>query len=199
MNKAALEALLQGVPDFAEPQARLEQYRTPATVATALLWEAHQEAAIAGKDVLDLGCGTGMFCVGADALGAASVTGVDMDPGALAIACSQVDGTFIEARIGEWQASPVDTVFMNPPFGAQFKGADRPFYATAADATRDRQGTTWFLAQTKTERFLGKEIARHGAHLERVLDIPYPIEARFDFHDKRVHTIQVSAYRMGWD
>lgn len=188
------------VPDFVSPDAALEQYRTPAKVATDLLWEAHQEDEIRGRSVVDLGCGTGVFAVGATILGADPVVGIDVDPGALGIARHQGVHT-IESDVADVDLDlvghPVDTVLMNPPFGAQNKGADRPFYEAAARLL-DGRGAAWFLALSKTEKFLGHQAARLGADLERIMDWPYPIEARFAFHRDEVRTFEVAGYRMGW-
>ncbi len=199
MRKAELEQALSAVADFAAPDARLEQYRTPAGIAADLLWEADQEGHIQGKHVLDLGCGTGIFSLGARLLGAATVTGIDVDPKALELA-RRIEGvTFVQAEISEWQPDrPYDTVVMNPPFGAQFKGADRPFYEACRRALKDSGGSAWFLAQPKTERFLGKEAARLGASLEKILTWPYPIKAQFGFHDHAVSTIEVACYEMSF-
>ncbi len=199
MRKVDLERALSAVPDFATPVSRYEQYRTPAAIAADLLWEADQEGRIAGKHVLDLGCGTGIFCLGAKLLGAASVTGVDVDAAALALARHIEGVTFIESDIAEWQPTMAyDTVVMNPPFGAQFKGADRPFYEACKRALAPSKGSAWFLAQPKTERWLGKEANRLGATLEKILTWPYPIEARFTFHDHAVSTIDVACYEMAF-
>ncbi len=199
MRKADLERALSAVPDFERPHARLEQYRTPATIAADLLWEAKEEGHITDRHVLDLGCGTGIFCLGARLLGAASVTGVDVDADALAVA-RRIDGVmFVESDIETWQPTRgYDTVVMNPPFGAQTKGADRPFYEACARALRPTGGSAWFLAQPKTERWLGKEANRLGARLDKILTWPYPIEARFSFHDRAVSTIDVACYEMAF-
>ncbi len=93
---------------------------------------------------------------------------------------------------------PVDTVFMNPPFGAQNRHADRPFYEAAARLI-DGDGSCWFLALANTESFLGRQADALGASLDRIMDWPYPIEARFAFHRDEVRTFHVAGYRMGWD
>lgn len=55
---------------------------------------------IEGRNVLDLGCGTGMLGIAASILGAGTVTGLDVDEGALAAAaenadCMDVDMDFV--------------------------------------------------------------------------------------------------------
>lgn len=189
------------VPDFVSPDAALEQYRTPAAVAADLLWEAHSEDAVRGKSVVDLGCGTGVFAVGASVLGAKPVVGIDIDAEALKVAANQgvdtIQADASEASV-ELVGHAVDTVFMNPPFGAQNRHADRPFYEAAARLL-DGAGSCWFLALATTEAFLGKQANALGASLDRIMEWPYPIEARFAFHRDEVKTFRVAGYRMGWD
>lgn len=203
VRRSELQARLETVPDFPEPSAALEQYRTPAPVAAHLLTLAAEDGAVRGRRVVDLGCGTGVLAIGAALLGG-DVTGVDVDPEALRVAQEAAWSLDVDVR---WQASdlaawvpdlPFDTAVMNPPFGAQEPGADRVFYARARDAVAARGGTAWFLAQPRTERFLGAYARELGAELERVATWDYPIEARFWFHDRAVKTLSVGGYRMGW-
>ena len=86
MRKADLERALERIPRHPSPRPEWEQYRTPPGVAAQLLLAAHAEGAIADKRVLDLGCGTGTFAVGAALLGARLATGVDVDSHAIAMA-----------------------------------------------------------------------------------------------------------------
>lgn len=208
MRTAELERALEGVPRHPSPDPGLEQYRTPARVAAELLLAAHRDGAIAGKSVLDLGCGTGTFAVGAALLGARLATGVDVDPHAVAMAQElaadlRVAGStwFVCADVGDWRSDPghFDTVVMNPPFGAQ-KGsrhADRVFYARAAEAVHP-YGTVWFLAQERTEGYLGRMAEELGARLERVGAWDYPLEATMGHHREEARTLRVGGYRMAW-
>ncbi len=164
MRKADLERHLEAIPRPPHPSPDLEQYRTPAGIAAELLLAANKDGAIAGKRVLDLGCGTGTFAVGAALLGARLATGIDVDPdgvalaqGAAANAGVQERTWFVTADMAAWHADAgaFDTVVMNPPFGAQKgnKHADRVFLARAIAAVKPK-GTVWFLAMETTERFL---------------------------------------------
>lgn len=204
MKRRDLERALEAVPDFDAPDPDREQYRTPPAVAADLLWQAALDGAIEGQAVLDLGCGTGMFAKGAVLLGADRVLGVDVDEAALAVARRLVpEATFVQADLVDWhpdRADRFDTVFMNPPFGAQKRnrGGDRVFYDRAKEAVGDRGGTCWFLAQPKTERFLAAYARDLGATLERVAEWDYPIEARFAFHADAVRRFGVAGYRLGF-
>ena len=86
MKKKDLEIILQKLPPHPAPLVKLEQYATPAIIAADIVFNAYLEEDIADKVVLDLGCGTGIFAIGAGLLGAREVIGVDLDGTALAIA-----------------------------------------------------------------------------------------------------------------
>ena len=52
---------------------------TPAPIAADILFTAYHWGDIEGKTVVDLGCGTGIFSVGAVYMGAKKVIGFDVD------------------------------------------------------------------------------------------------------------------------
>ena len=79
MKKKELEILLQKVPTFDNPSPTLEQYLTPANIAADIIFTAHQFGDIQDKMVFDLGCGTGIFAIGARITGAKKVIGFDVD------------------------------------------------------------------------------------------------------------------------
>lgn len=130
-----IERILATIPPHPHPKAELEQYATPADVAAPLLFEARALGDVEGRSVVDLGCGTGVLAIGAALLGAASVVGVDVDAEAVAVARAEADrlDARVELQVGDVAAwdGRADTVLMNPPFGAQRKGADRPFLDAA--------------------------------------------------------------------
>lgn len=208
VRKADLERALEAVPRHPAPSPDLEQYRTPPGIAAQLLLAADADGAIAGKRVLDLGCGTGVFALGAALLGARLATGVDVDPASVALA-QQAAGRmgvaaatwFVVAGLADWrpEAGAFDTVVMNPPFGAQKgnKHADRLFLERAADAVRPG-GTVWFLALSRTEGFLGQRAKALGARIERVAHWDYPLEATMAHHTADARLVEVGGYRLSW-
>lgn len=208
MRVADLERALEGVPRHPSPDPDLEQYRTPSRIAAEFLLAARREGAIEGRSVLDLGCGTGTFAIGAALLGARLATGVDVDAHAIAMAqetASHLDMSrrtwFVCADVAAWRSDPghFDTVVMNPPFGAQ-KGnrhADRVFYARATEAVHP-YGTVWFLAQERTEGYLGKLAEDLGGRVERVAAWDYPLEATMAHHKEAARLVRVGGYRLAW-
>ncbi len=173
MRLRQLEIALQGLDGFPAPRPALEQYTTPAPLAARLLFFAAGHGEIEGRTVLDLGSGTGVLACGAALLDAASVTGVEADAGAIAVAEANadrlgVDVEWVEGDVGNLP-EPVrgrvyDTVVMNPPFGAQVRHADRPF----VDAALAHGRTVYSLFNTGTLPFLEGYIADRGEILERV-------------------------------
>lgn len=195
------------MPRHPHPRPELEQYRTPDAVAAELLLAAHADGAIAGKTVLDLGAGTGILAIGAALLGATLAAGVEVDPGAVALAQQAAAAAgvtartwFIAADLASWHADPAGfgTVIMNPPFGAQSgnRHADRLFLERAAEAVRPQSGTVWFLAQERTEHFLAKMVLDLGGTLERVAVWDYPLGATMQHHKEEARLVRVGGYRL---
>ena len=87
-----------------------------------LLVQALQEAAIAGRRVLDLCSGSGVVAMAAAGLGAGSVSGFDICPRAVRYARTRasVAGARVDIRLGSWtqalECPPFDVVACNPPY-----------------------------------------------------------------------------------
>ena len=85
-KKKHLEMILENVPQHPNPKVGLEQYSTPATIAADLIWNAYGLGDIRDMNVLDLGCGTGIFAIASSLMGARSSLGVDIDDESIALA-----------------------------------------------------------------------------------------------------------------
>jgi putative methylase len=200
MKLKQLEMTLQRLAGFSRPQAALEQYQTPAPLAARLLYHALMKGDIEGKRVLDLGCGTGILAIGAALLGAASVTGVDIDEKALAVArenaaLSGTDIGFLVADLRDGRCreriDPCDTVVMNPPFGAQKAHADRPFI----DCALSLAPVTYSIFNAGSIPFVEAYTARKAEITEKVGG-SFPIKRTFAFHTKDVQEIEVEILRL---
>ncbi|MBE6516783.1 MAG: methyltransferase domain-containing protein [Thermoplasmata archaeon] len=193
MKKRDLEIRLQNLAPFKEPKVELEQYPTHSSIATDILFEAYANGDIAGKDVVDLGCGTGIFAIGASLLGASSVKAYDLDDGALAIAKDNADALgcdidFIQADISEVEGK-FDTALMNPPFGSQRKHADQPFLRTAmrvADVVYSIHMACTLEYLNKETQMFSKEIVGHRIY-------KYDIPHTFTFHTKTKKSVDIVA------
>ncbi|MDW5561966.1 MAG: METTL5 family protein [Methanomassiliicoccus sp.] len=192
MKKNELERKLQMVSPHTNPKVQLEQYSTPAAVAADMLFTAFSFGDIDGRRVVDLGCGGGILSIGAALLGASTVTGVEVDPAAVAdarmnMAQAGVEVDMLLADVGEVALS-ADTVIMNPPFGAQRRNADRPFLEAAVRIAP----RVYSLHNARTVEFLLKMISAMGCEVFFQKSYKFEIPHMFEFHDKRKKEIEVA-------
>lgn len=195
MRLRDLERALSAIPPHPKPRVELEQYATPADLAGPLLFEAYTLGDVEGRRVADLGCGTGVFALGAALLGAKSVVGVDVDDASLAVAAQQA------TRLGvavEWVASDVaawrgeaDMVVMNPPFGAQARGADRPFL----DAAFRTAPVVYSLHHAPTEAWVESYAAAAGFTRTHAWRLAFPLRHQYRHQEKRLQVVDVVAFR----
>jgi len=198
MRKKHLAILLSRLEGFPEPKPELEQYRTPGDVAAELLWLAYSAGDIAGKVVADLGTGTGVLAIGAKLLGAEKVYAVEVDEKALEVARKNaervgVEVEFINSDVSEFRER-VDTVLMNPPFGSQRKGADRPFLLKAFEVADVIYSI--HLAKPEVRSFLKTFSKEHNFAPEVLSTVRFEIPAQFSFHKKRLEWITTDLYRL---
>ncbi len=185
--------MLERVEGFHSPRPEKEQYSTPATVASELLHFAFMRGDL--KDtVFDLGCGGGIFAIGAKLLGAEKVIGFDDDSDALEIARANaarlgVDCEFVCCNISDISGK-AHAVIMNPPFGAQKKGSDRPFLRKALELS----SVVYSIHNAQSADFIKKFISPSVITEYRVID--FPIKRTFGFHKKERLVIKVEIYRI---
>ena len=195
MRRSELVRHLQRVPPFPRPRAELEQVVTPAEAGATLLALADRLDGFRGRSVLDLGCGTGRLALGAAVLGAAPVHGIDADPEAVAIARAATprDRPDVTFEVGSVDAvrTPADLVVMNPPFGAQRRHADRPFW-TAAYRLARRSVYAFALAASRT--FIARgAVARHAQVVE-VVPVPWVLGRTFPHHSRHGVNLEVDLW-----
>ena len=160
-RKKHLEMRLQSIPSHPKPKVGLEQYTTPSVIASDLLWNAFSLGDIENKNIVDLGCGTGVFAIGSSLLGANSSIGIDVDGDSVDLAEEvsydlNVDNIkFIRCDVAEFNCTlDVNTVFQNPPFGSQRKadtGQDLKFVKKAIDLETE---VLYSFHMASTEEFL---------------------------------------------
>jgi putative methylase len=191
IKKRDLEMELAKVPSFEDPDPDLEQYPTPAAIAADILFYAYGKGDVAGMKVLDLGCGPGVFSVGAWLLGAGMVVGIDISEKALETArkCASSFGADIEFRLSDVidVDEGADTVFMNPPFGCQNRKADREFLDKAMDSAEcvysvHKAETLDFVKEYATER--GRTVVYNKIY-------KYEIPHTFSFHSKEKQIVDI--------
>ena len=196
MKQKALEKLLQGVPSHPSPSAALEQYMTPAPAAAAALYFAAQYGDITQKRVADLGCGTGILAIGAKLLGASEVLGIDVDAKSVEVAREHAAslGLELHLEVGNIEDfhGELDTVVMNPPFGAQKKHADRPFLEKAFEVAP----VVYSFHMAETEDWVRREASGAGFTITHKNKYVFAIRHLFEFHRKERLDIDVLLFRM---
>ncbi len=185
MRHAELLRLLQRVPEFPHPDPRREQVTSPAEAAATLLETAERLDGLAGRSVLDLGSGTGRLALGAAALGAAPVRGVEADADAVRLAeqAARDLGLEVTFEVGDVAATKgeADLVVMNPPFGAQRRHADRPFWERAFALARR---SVYAFALKDSRSFIGREAVAHRVHVLEVAPVPWSLGRTFPHHGR---------------
>lgn len=189
--------MLERVPPFPEARADLEQVLTPAEAAATLLEVAQRWDGLAGRSVVDLGCGTGRLAIGAAVLGAAPVVGTDVDAAAIAAARSaaraaRVEVTFRLGRV-EDARTPAELVVMNPPFGAQRRHADRPFWEAAFRLAR-RSVYAFSLAASRT--FIARQAVVQGAQVLEVVPVRWVLGRTFPHHRRHGVDLDVDLWAL---
>lgn len=185
--------MLEKVEGFRSPDPSKEQYSTPATVASELLYFAFMNGELTGT-VYDLGCGSGILGIGAKLLGAEKVIGFDNDSDALETARANakklcMDVEFVCSQVKD-VCGQAQTVVMNPPFGAQVKGNDRPFLRKALELS----DVVYSLHNAGSLDFIKNFITPSVITDYRIID--FPIKRTFRFHTRKIHVIQVEMIRI---
>ena len=192
MRKRDLEIRLQSVRNFADPDPALEQYMTPATMAADILFTAYSNGDVEGMKVLDLGCGTGMFSIGAWLLGAGMVVGYDVSESALEVARANAESFGAEVEFHKSDIRDVeegaDTVFMNPPFGCQNRNADRAFLEKAMSCAE----CVYTIHMAETLDFVEGFCAERGRSVTWRKTYKYEIPHTFSFHKKAKMSVDVA-------
>jgi putative methylase len=200
MKLRQLEITLQKLSGFSSPRAVLEQYPTPAPLAARLLYHASLHGDIKGKQVCDLGSGTGVLAIGAALLGAKRVTGVEIDE--RAVRTAQENAASVGVKIGfftgdvhepslKTRIGACDTVIMNPPFGAQQVHADRQFIDLALRIAP----VTYGIFNAGSRRFI-ETYTCSRAEIDEAIGGLLPIRRTFAFHTKDVQEIEVEILRL---
>jgi len=196
MNKKEIEIIFSSLNNFAERDVKLEQYPTPSNIAAEVLWDAD----ISGKKIADLGCGNGVFGIGALILGASSCVFLDIDEKALKIAKENLKiienrfkkkfkVKFISGDVSEFDTK-VDIVFQNPPFGTKNEHADRNFLEVAVEYCSE----LYTFHKTSTRKFVDAFFRDNDFKILKEYKFRFPLKAAFKFHKSPVKDIEVSCF-----
>ena len=217
IRKLDLERFISQIEAHPSPQANLEQYTISESIAATMLYiAAYTNNDIIGKNVLDLGCGTGRLALAASHLGAENVVGVDIDKLAIKTALENSRKVGLTANT-QWVVSDIgavvgcfDTVLQNPPFGVQTRTADRAFLVKALEVGKsiyslhnhpevDKQLIKLLkarngLLQVSPSPFLKRFVEKHNGVVKAVYSLLMTIPRMFDFHTKEKHDFVIDLY-----
>ena len=201
-RKRHLEMKLQSVPPHPKPKVGLEQYTTPPVIAADLIWNAASLGDIEGRNVLDLGCGSGIFAIGCALMGANRVCGIDIDDDSILLARQtadrlELDNVFYSAcDVCQFDDDyETDTVIQNPPFGSQRNarhGEDLKFLKKAFSMNPD---VVYSFHMASTEEFLVDFYRDNGFDITHVFRYDFPIPKIYDFHKKEKRNVDVIVFR----
>jgi len=201
-RKKHLEMKLQSVPPHPNPKVGLEQYSTPSVIASDLIWNASSLGDIEGKNVVDLGCGSGILTLGCALMGANRAFGVDIDNDSITLACDSLEklkvenAEFILSDINDYDKDDaVDTVIQNPPFGSQRKaehGQDLKFVEKACQLKPD---VLYSFHMASTEEFLISYYEKNNLEITHIFRYNFPIPRIYEFHTKEKQNVDVIVIR----
>ena len=201
-RKKHLEMRLQNIPSHPKPKVGLEQYTTPYVIASDLIWNAFGIGDIEDKNIVDLGCGTGIFAIGSALMGANSSIGVDIDEDSIQLARDvseklKIDNVeFIVSDIDEFnQSLNADTLFQNPPFGSQRKadkGQDLKFVEKAIELDPK---VLYSFHMASTEEFLIRFYEDNNLKITHIFRYEFPIPKIYEFHNKEKQIVNVIVIR----
>lgn len=201
LTKKQLEITLSKLEGFSKQNPILEQWATPGDIAAMVLFIARERGDIEGKSVYDLGCGPGIFSIGAALLGAKKVVGVDIDESAIEAArrnLGKAGPESVKFQVGdalEFDGPRFDTVIQNPPFGTRLGGrhADSAFLAKAIQLGR----VVYSLHKSDTRSFINRFLGTFdGLKWEVIGTFQFPLPAAHDFHRKRRLEVAVDLVRI---
>ncbi len=195
MRKKDIELLLQNLDFLEDPDNLLEQYQTPAPIAADLLHIAYMHGDISNKVVTDLGCGNGIFAIGAAILGAKKVYAVDIDQRQLKIAEKNamnlnLDIEYINKDVKYFDIES-DTILENPPFGSQTRNANIPFLEKIKYGK-----VSYILYHKKSIEFVYGKIKELGYFIDFQKSYSFELPYQFSFHKKAKKYIEVILLRV---
>lgn len=200
-SKRDLEIILSKLKTFEKPSLALEQYPTPSYIAAEWVWNMALKGEVAGKVIVDAGCGPGIIGIGLLLLGARKVIFIDKDHEIMLICQQNYERIKEEYEIGQAEFithdfsvfdGEADIVVQNPPFGTKQEHADKKFlekaFATAP--------IVYSMHKWSTQKFIEAISKDYGFKITEVWRYEFPIKATFAFHEKPRQMIDVGLWRM---
>lgn len=199
MRRRHVAILLSQLEPILSPKLEWESYTLDAESAATMVYiAAHEHNDIAGKRVIDLGCGSGILAIATSLFGAEWVVGVDVNGEAIRVATRNAKrvGAKVDFINGDIAciSGHFETTLMNPPFGSWCKGADTKFLKKAIEIS----DVIYSLHKRSPSirDFLSKFISGLGGTIDRIYELDIVIRRTFDFHKKRYYKVKADLYRI---
>ena len=200
-SKRDLEVILSKLKSFEKPSLLLEQYPTPSNIAAEWVWGMAMKREVAGKTIVDAGCGPGIIGLGLLLLGARKIIFIDKDQEALNLCQQNYNTLQQEYEIGaaEFIAhdfslfdGEAEVVVQNPPFGTKQEHADKKFLEKAFSIAP----LVYSMHKWSTQKFVEAVCKDFSFRITEVWRYEFPIKATFSFHEKPKQIIDVGLWRM---
>jgi putative methylase len=195
VSKSGLAIVLSRLKQFENPKASLEQYSTDSEIAADMLWFAYMNQDIEDKKIADLGCGPGIFGIGALKIGAKFVYFVDKDDYAIKTTKENLDIEknleIIKLDVSEFDKK-VDTVLMNPPFGTKIKHHDKVFLQKAVSCSN----VIYSIHKITSKGFIEAFSKDNGFKLTHIIPYKMALSRTMKFHKKNKVFIEVACFRL---
>jgi putative methylase len=192
MNKKRLAVELSKLEKVEEVNPGLEQYPTDSELAAQVLWNAFMNGDIEDKVVADLGCGNGIFGIGALMLGAEKVYFVDLDKASLEVAkrnCEFENVEFLNVDVMDFNEE-VDSVVMNPPFGVQNVHADRGFLEKAMEVSKN----IYSIHKIESKKFIDSLARDNGFGVIGFEEREFVLKKSMKFHKSDKYMVRVGLW-----
>ncbi len=184
-RKSKLTRELSKIEGFLKPKLSLRQYMTPPAIASELLWTAYMNGDIEGREVCDLGAGTGMLTIGASLLGG-RVTGYEIDSEAIRIAISNAHKLKARIIILQMDVDEVtdycNTIIMNPPFMVIGGKNDKVFLKKAFTLSE----RVYSIHTTQTRSWIKKYAESNGYNAQIISTREFPLPKEFKHQSKEL-------------
>jgi len=200
-SKRDLEIILSKLKGFEKPSFQLEQYPTPSNIAAEWVWNMALKGEVAGKIIVDAGCGPGIIGLGLLLLGARKVVFIDKDQQIMPICRKNYEAIQKEYEIGETEFithdisifdGQADLVVQNPPFGTKQEHVDKKFLEKAFAVAP----IVYSMHKWSTQKFVEAIAKDFSFTITNLWRYEFPIKAVFTFHEKPVQVVEVGLWRM---
>ena len=191
--------ILSQVRRAPSPQISNEAYDLDPVAAADMLFTAEEHFRdIRDRQVLDLGCGSGILAIGAALLGAEYVVGIDINVESIKTAIQNTCKleSMVDFVAGDIEAihGHFDVVVMNPPFGTRRKGNDVIFLKKAVSLARNVYS---LHKRSRLNRsFLSKTIESLGGNVDAIFGMQINIPRTYEFHRRERYTVDVDLIRV---